>query len=53
MLENYLPVLVFLAVGLIVGVLMMGIGFVLGTRKPDREKNSPYDAASRPSKTPV
>jgi NADH-quinone oxidoreductase subunit A len=43
MLENYLPVLVFLAVGLIVGVLMMGIGFVLGTRKPDREKNSPYE----------
>jgi NADH-quinone oxidoreductase subunit A len=43
MLENYLPVLVFLAVGLIVGVVMMGIGFVLGTHKPDREKNSPYE----------
>ncbi len=43
MLENYLPVLVFLAVGLIVGMVMLGIGFVLGTRRPDNEKNSPYE----------
>ncbi len=43
MLENYLPVLVFLAVGLTVGMVMLGIGFVLGTRRPDNEKNSPYE----------
>jgi NADH-quinone oxidoreductase subunit A len=43
MLENYLPVLVFMAVGLIVGVVMVGIGFVLGTSKPDSEKLSQYE----------
>ncbi len=43
MLENYLPVLVFLGVGLIVGVVMVTLGFVLGTRRPDSEKLSPYE----------
>ncbi len=43
MLENYLPVLVFLAVGMMVGVVMVTIGFVLGTRRPDSEKLSPYE----------
>jgi len=43
MLENYLPVLVFIAVGLIVGVVMVTLGFVLGTRRPDSEKLSPYE----------
>ncbi|MCG8429302.1 MAG: NADH-quinone oxidoreductase subunit A [Chromatiales bacterium] len=43
MLENYLPVLVFVAVGLVVGVVMIALGFVLGTRKPDSEKLSPYE----------
>ena len=43
MLHNYLPVLVFIAVGLAVGVGMIAIGFVLGTRRPDSEKLSPYE----------
>jgi NADH-quinone oxidoreductase subunit A len=43
MLENYLPVLVFIGVGLIVGVVMVTLGFVLGTRRPDSEKLSPYE----------
>ncbi|TVO71238.1 NADH-quinone oxidoreductase subunit A [Sedimenticola selenatireducens] len=43
MLENYLPVLVFIGVGLIVGVVMVSLGFVLGTRRPDSEKLSPYE----------
>ena len=43
MLENYLPVLVFVGVGLVVGVVMIALGFVLGTRKPDSEKLSPYE----------
>jgi len=42
MLENYLPVLVFLGVG-IIGVVMVTLGFVLGTRRPDSEKLSPYE----------
>ncbi|MES9905598.1 MAG: NADH-quinone oxidoreductase subunit A [Sedimenticola sp.] len=43
MLENYLPVLVFIVVGLVVGVVMIAMGFVLGTRRPDSEKLSPYE----------
>lgn len=43
MLENYLPILVFLGVGLFVGVAAIGIGFVLAPRKPDSEKLSPYE----------
>lgn len=43
MLENYLPILVFLGVGLFVGVAAIGIGFVLAPNKPDSEKLSPYE----------
>ena len=43
MLQNYLPILVFVAVGIAVGVVMIGLGFVLGTRRPDSEKLSPYE----------
>ncbi len=43
MLENYLPVLLFLLVGLGVGVGPLLIGFLLGEHRPDREKNSPYE----------
>lgn len=43
MLENYLPILIFIAVGLFVGVAAMGIGFVLAPSKPYAEKDSPYE----------
>ena len=43
MLQNYLPILVFVGVGLVVGVVMIALGFVLGTRRPDSEKLSPYE----------
>jgi len=43
MLENYFPVLVFIAVGLFVGVAAIGIGFVLSSNRPDSEKLSPYE----------
>jgi len=43
MLGNYLPVLMFLAVGIAVGAVMITLGFVLGTRRPDSEKLSPYE----------
>jgi NADH-quinone oxidoreductase subunit A len=42
-LEQYLPVLLFILVGLGVGVAPQAIGFVLGPRRPDPEKNSPYE----------
>ena len=44
MLENYLPVLIFLGIGLITGLFMIVLGgFVLAPRKPNTEKNSPYE----------
>ena len=43
MLENYLPILVFIGVAIIVGVVMEGLGFVLGTRHPNSQKLSPYE----------
>ncbi|HEY5791591.1 MAG TPA: NADH-quinone oxidoreductase subunit A [Gammaproteobacteria bacterium] len=43
MLENYLPILVFLCIGLAVGVGAMLAGAVLGPHRPDPEKNSPYE----------
>ncbi len=44
MLENYLPVLIFLIIGMMVGVGAMFIGgFVLGPSKPNAAKNSPFE----------
>ncbi len=44
MLENYLPVLIFLIIGMMVGVGAMFIGgFVLGPSRPDAAKNSPFE----------
>ncbi len=44
MLENYLPVLIFLLVGLMVGMgaIFMG-GFMLAPSRPDKAKNSPFE----------
>jgi NADH-quinone oxidoreductase subunit A len=42
-LETYLPVLLFILVGLAVGAAPMVIGAVLGPHKPDPEKLSPYE----------
>jgi NADH-quinone oxidoreductase subunit A len=42
-LEQYLPVLLFILVGLLVGVAPQLIGGVLGPHKPDAAKNSPYE----------
>ena len=42
-LENYLPVLLFILVGLAVGVAPQVLGFLLGPRRPDEAKTSPYE----------
>jgi NADH-quinone oxidoreductase subunit A len=42
-LESYLPILIFLIVGLLVGVGPLVLGYVLGPRRPDPEKESPYE----------
>ncbi|GMR19550.1 MAG: NADH-quinone oxidoreductase subunit A [Gammaproteobacteria bacterium] len=43
MLENYLPVLIFITVGILVGIIPMIMGWAMGPRRPDSEKNSPYE----------
>ena len=43
MLENYLPVLVFMVVGVAIGGIMIVLGFVLSPNRPDSEKLSPYE----------
>jgi len=43
MLENYLPVLIFLIVGGGVGFAMLALGWVLGPTRPDSEKLSAYE----------
>jgi NADH-quinone oxidoreductase subunit A len=42
-LQPYLPVILFILVGVAVGVAPQLIGFMLGPNRPDAEKNSPYE----------
>jgi len=43
MLENYLPILVFLIMGTLFGLVPMLVGFVVAPNRPDSEKLSPYE----------
>ena len=43
MLENYLPILIFISIGIAIGVLPILAGFILAPYKPDSEKLSPYE----------
>lgn len=43
MLENYFPILLFIIVGLAVGVAPIVLGKLVAPNKPDSEKNSPYE----------
>ncbi len=40
---QYLPVLLFVLVGVAVGVLPQVLGYILGPNRPDPAKNSPYE----------
>ena len=42
-LDQYLPVLLFILVGIGVGVVPLVLGYVLGPNRPDPAKNSPYE----------
>ena len=42
-LDQYLPVLLFILVGIAVGVVPLVLGYVLGPNRPDDAKNSPYE----------
>ncbi|MBK7646459.1 MAG: NADH-quinone oxidoreductase subunit A [Betaproteobacteria bacterium] len=43
MMENYFPILMFVLVGVAVGVLPVAMGFILAPSRPDPEKLSPYE----------
>jgi NADH-quinone oxidoreductase subunit A len=42
-LDQYLPILLFILVGVAVGVLPQVLGYILGPNRPDAAKNSPYE----------
>ena len=42
-LEQYLPVILFILVGVAVGIIPQVLGALLGPHKPDAAKNSPYE----------
>ena len=42
-LSAYLPVILFILVGTVIGILPQVLGFLLGPRRPDAQKNSPYE----------
>ena len=43
MLSNYLPVLIFVIIAIVMAGVVIGLGFLLGPRRPDSEKLSPYE----------
>ena len=43
MLPQYLPILIFLGLATVLGLALFTIGWVLGPRRPDPEKLSPYE----------
>ncbi|MDS4029623.1 MAG: NADH-quinone oxidoreductase subunit A [Candidatus Contendobacter sp.] len=43
MLSNYLPVLIFAIISLAMAVVVISLGYFLGTHRPDTEKLSPYE----------
>ncbi|MEE9302697.1 MAG: NADH-quinone oxidoreductase subunit A [Thiotrichaceae bacterium] len=43
MVEAYLPILVFLVVGIGLSIVLLGLGLLMGPRKPDPEKDSPFE----------
>src|SRR5687767_10131543 len=43
MLDNYVPILLFLIVGGAIGLIVPLIGYILGPRRPNLEKNSAYE----------
>lgn len=43
MLSQYVPVLIFIIIALVVGVALLGAAGVIAPRRPDPEKNAPYE----------
>ncbi len=43
MLEQYLPILIFMAIGLTIAVVAMAMGAMIGPHRPDKAKGAPYE----------
>jgi NADH-quinone oxidoreductase subunit A len=43
MLENYLPILIFVITGAVIGAVVIALGFILGPQRPDSAKLSAYE----------
>ena len=43
MLENYFPVLLFICIGIAMGVAPVVLGKLVSPHRPDSRKNSPYE----------
>jgi NADH-quinone oxidoreductase subunit A len=43
MLAEYFPVLMFLGVAIGLGLVLLSVGFILGPKNPNEEKNSAYE----------
>lgn len=43
MLAEYFPVLIFMGIGIALGVVALSVGFILGPHRPDKAKMSPYE----------
>jgi NADH-quinone oxidoreductase subunit A len=48
MLQNYVPILIFLGVATALGSVLIGLGFLFGPRNPDKEKLSAYECGFEP-----
>ena len=48
LLSEYLPILVFLGIAMVVGVAAVGLPFLVARRNPDAEKLSPYECGFEP-----
>jgi NADH-quinone oxidoreductase subunit A len=48
MLQIYVPILIFLGVATALGSVLIGLGFLFGPRKPDKEKLSAYECGFEP-----
>src|SRR3974390_559676 len=48
MLQNYVPILIFLGVATGLAIILMSLGFLFGPKKPDEQKLSPYECGFEP-----
>ena len=48
MLQNYVPILIFIAIAVGLGAVILFLGRVLAPHRPDTEKNSPYECGFEP-----